>query len=290
MSELDEVYNNYIENNEQYDKNKYIEYKRNEKKEVYELIDTTTEKVATSGDELKKYLDSQSKFDGYSVGNALLVSAQMPKATQLRDVESWKNIGAYRKKFQKPVKILEPGDQYMREDGSTGTNYNVKYVYDITQVTPKQRQRNMIYDNKILLKVFLNSSMAGIQIVDNIPDTNKIAMYDQEKDVLYVKKGAEAPAIFHDVTEELAKQEVGENSSLDSFKCKCVSYMLCKKYSVDVSNFDFSNIPQELKNMEAKEIRQELEPIRDAMENINARANAYIQKIMRENKNKENVR
>jgi hypothetical protein len=53
-------------------------------------------------------LDSQSKFDNYSVGNALLVTAQMPQATQLRDYESWKNAGAYLKKFPKYVKILEP--------------------------------------------------------------------------------------------------------------------------------------------------------------------------------------
>lgn len=290
MSKLDEVYDNYDSSNRQYSKEEYAKYKRNEKAQIYELIDKTAEKIVTNGDELKKYLDTQSKFESYSVGNALLVTAQMPKATQLRDLGSWASSNIYKKKFAKPVKILEPGDEYMREDGSIGTNYNVKKVYDITQVNTRQRARNMRFDDKILSKIFLNSNRAKLQIVDEIPGVDKGAMYDFNEDILYVARGAEAPKLFHELSEELAKQEIGENSNMDGFKAYCVSYMLCKKYNVDVSNYNFNEIPPKLQNMGAKEIREELEPMRSAMENINARMSAYIQKLTRENKKKENVR
>ena len=231
MSELDEVYDNYDSSNRQYSKEEYAEYKKNEKAQVYELIDKTAEKIVTNGDEFKKYLDTQSKFESYSVGNALLVTAQMPKATQLRDLGSWASSNIYKKKFAKPVKILEPGDEYMREDGSIGTNYNVKKVYDISQVNTRQRARNMRFDDKILSKIFLNSNRAKLQIVDEIPDVDKGAMYDFNEDILYIARGAESPKIFHELSEELAKQEIGESSSIDSFKAYCVSYMLCKKYA-----------------------------------------------------------
>ncbi len=290
MNELNEVYDSYDLNNRQYSKEEYAEYKKQEKQEVYSLIDKMAEKIVTDGNELKKYLDSQSKFDSYSVGNALLITAQMTKATQLRDYESWKSFGAYPKRFAKAIKILEPGDNYMREDGSIGTNYNVKKVYDITQLNTRQRPRVMRYDDKILSKIFLSSNNAKLKIVDEIPDTDKGAMYDFNEDTLYVARGAESPKIFYEISEELAKQEIGDSSSLDNFKAYCVSYMLCKKYNIDVSNYNFDEIPPELQNMEAKEIREELEPIRNAMENINSRMSVYIQKLARDNKNKDNVR
>lgn len=175
----------------------------------------------------------------------------------------------------------------MREDGSIGTNYNVKKVYDITQVHSRQKTRNMRYDDKILLKVFLNSSNSQLKIVDDIPNTDKGALYDYSEDTLYIKRGAETPKIFHELSQELAKQEIGEDSSLDMFKAYCVSYMLCKKYNIDVSNYDFSEIPSQLQNMDAKEIREELAPMGEAMGNINARMSAYIQKLTRDSKAKE---
>lgn len=106
MNELEEVFKNY--DSKEYNKEEYAEYKRKEKEQVYGMIDSIAEKVVKDENEFKKYLDSQCKFDSYSVGNALLVTAQMPQATQLRDYESWKNAGAYLKKAPKFVKILEP--------------------------------------------------------------------------------------------------------------------------------------------------------------------------------------
>lgn len=291
MRELDQVFNNYNRKNRQYNKEEWIEYKKQEKQEVYALIDTTAEKIIQEGTEFKKYLDTQSKFEQYSVGNALLITAQMPEATVLRDYESWSNIGGFPKKHRKnDVKILEPADSYMREDGSVGTNYNVKYLTDISQVSIRQKQNPMRYDNKLLLRVFLNSSQAKVEIVNTIPDTDRSALYDAEKDVLYIARGAEVPQIFHEVTQELAKQEIGENTELDAFKANCVSYMVCKKYGIDVSNYNVTDIPYELKELSAKEIREELEPIHDAMENISGRANHCIELLAKQNREKEQAR
>lgn len=291
MGELDQVFNNYSRKNRQYNKEEWIEYKKQEKQEVYALIDTTAEKIVQEGTEFKKYLDTQSKFEQYSVGNALLITAQMPEATVLRDYDSWSNIGGFPKKHRKnDVKILEPADSYMREDGSVGTNYNVKYLTDISQVNIRQKQNPMRYDNKLLLRVFLNSSQAKVEIVNIIPDIDRSAFYNPEKDVLYIARGAEVPQIFHEVTQELAKQEIGENTELDAFKANCVSYMVCKKYGIDVSNYNVTDIPYELKELSAKEIREELEPIHDAMENISGRANHCIELFVKQNREKEQAR
>lgn len=287
MAELDQVYETYSRKNRKYNKEEWIEYKKKEKQEVYELIDTTAESIVKDEKMFKRYLDSQSKFEQYSVGNTLLITAQMPEATILRDYDGWTNAGGFPKKNRKDVKILEPSDSYMRDDGSVGTNYNVKYVTDISQVNIRKKPRIMNYDNNLLLRAFLNSNQAAnLKIVNEIPDTDRKALYDAEKDILYVAKGAEAPTIFHEVTQELAKQEIGEDTEVDTFKINCVSYMLCKKYGVDVSNYNVTDIPFEFKELSAKQIREELEPIHDAMENISGRTSNWIEVFARQSKEK----
>lgn len=114
MGELDQVFETFSRKNRKYDKEEYKEFKRQEKQEVYALIDATAEKIVCDGQEFKKYLDTQSKFEQYSVGNALLVTAQMPEATTLRDFDSWSNLGGYPKRNRNDIKILEPGDSYMQ--------------------------------------------------------------------------------------------------------------------------------------------------------------------------------
>jgi hypothetical protein len=81
-------------------------------------------------------------------------------------------------------------------------------------------------------------------------------------------------------------EETG-NASLDNFKCKCTSYMLCKKYNIDVSSFNLESLPDSLKNMNSNEIRSELSSMRTAMEDINSRMNQHFETISKSNKNKE---
>ena len=45
MGELDQVFDNYSKKNRQYNKEEWIEYKKQEKQGVYALIDTTAEKI-----------------------------------------------------------------------------------------------------------------------------------------------------------------------------------------------------------------------------------------------------
>ncbi len=83
MGELDQVFDNYSRKIGNIIKKNGLNIKQ-EKQEVYALIDTTAEKIVQDGQEFKKYLDTQSKFEQYSVGNSLLITAQMPEATVLK--------------------------------------------------------------------------------------------------------------------------------------------------------------------------------------------------------------
>ncbi len=68
-----------------FNKEEWAAAKQAQRQEAYEMIDTTCEKMLTDGNAFCQYLDVQGRFDRYSVNNAILVSAQMPEATQLKE-------------------------------------------------------------------------------------------------------------------------------------------------------------------------------------------------------------
>lgn len=291
MSELEDVYGEYEEiEKREYNKEDYAEYKKEEKKQIYELMDSEAQKVGEDVNEFKKYLDNQSKFGKYSVGNVLLITAQMPQAMELKDLNSWANEKAYKRKFEKPVKIFEPKDSYMREDGSIVTNYNVKNVYDVSQVNPRRTINRIKFNDKILLKILLNSSLSTIKVVDEIPNTEKKAFYDLNSNTLFVARRANTPDIFYEITEALGKQEIGEKDIKDVNKAYCVSYMICKKYDISTEKFDFSEIMSDFNGLDPKAIRAELEPIKMAIENIETRMSEQVKNIIIETKLKGKVR
>lgn len=275
-----------------FDKNTWKEKKQQERQEVYDLMDKMADEIKTDVDKYKKYLNVQGRFDKYSVGNALVITASNPNATQLKEFDDWKESGAFIKKGENGIKILEPGDSYTRADGSSGTSYNVKKMFDISQTTSNQKPRTISYDDKVKLTALLKDCPVDVKIVDMIPNSDNIAEWNKNDNALYVKQGGETPEIFKQIARELTRvglEETG-NSELDNFKCMSSSYMLCKKYGIDVSNINIDSIPEAFKNMSASEVRNELTSMRSVMQDINTRMSAYFESISKTPKNKEHER
>lgn len=67
----------------------------------------------------------------------------------------------------------------------------------------------------------------------------------------------------------------------DAFHVSCASYMLCKKYGIDTSRYDFSHAPEFFEKMETQEVRAELSRARDAANAISAR----MAKVLDQNRN-----
>lgn len=84
------IYDVFSGGNRPFDKEEWAAAKQAQRKEAYELIDNTCSEMMASGDSFRQYLDVQGRFDRYSVANAILVSAQMPEATQLKEYSKWK--------------------------------------------------------------------------------------------------------------------------------------------------------------------------------------------------------
>ena len=116
-----------------FDKYEWAKIKQEQKEYAYTTIDKKAQEIATNPELFKTYLDVQARFDKYSVGNALLITEQMPNATQIRDYDAWKEAGNYINKNAKGIIILEPGNSYTKADGTTSISFNAKKVFDISQ-------------------------------------------------------------------------------------------------------------------------------------------------------------
>ncbi len=280
MSNFDDIFSDLggkaKRNDQPFDKDAWAAKKQEERQGLYSLADSTAVEISKNGEKFQKFLDVQSRFDRYSTTNALLIYAQMPEATQLRDFDGWKDKGVSLQRKPQSVKILEPGKTYDREDGSKGTSFEVKRVYDVSQirgrvpVTPDVK-----LDDRVLLKALVQRSPVPIHTVESLPN-NMGALYDHGQNVIFVCKGMEPEDIFRSVSKEMAHAEIAGmrqdyNRSEASFAAYSASYMLCKKYKVSTANYDFSRLPPAFQESDAQGVRNALTEIRDSASNISSR-------------------
>ena len=253
-----------------FNKEEWATQKQEQRKAAYELIDTTCEKMMADGGAFQQYLDVQGHFDRYSVNNAILVSAQMPEATQLKDYGSWKQSRAYVDKDAQKITILEPGKEYEREDGSKAVGYNAKVVYDISQTSAKDRQQPQEAKTmRELVSAMIDASPVSFVPVD---DLELPAFYDSAQQTIFIKTGLNEEQLFVSMAKEVSAAVFDfkhkESRDASEFKSFCVAYMVSSRYGVDTKGFRFDNIPKEFAGMETQEFKGQLGSMRDVLGEI----------------------
>ena len=253
-----------------FNKEEWAAQKQEQRKAAYELIDTTCEKMMADGGAFQQYLDVQGHFDRYSVNNAILVSAQMPEATQLKDYGSWKQSRAYVDKDAQKITILEPGKEYEREDGSKAVGYNAKIVYDISQTSAKDRQQPQEAKTmRELVSAMIDASPVSFVPVD---DLELPAFYDSAQQTIFIKTGLNEEQLFVSMAKEVSAAVFDfkhkESRDVSDFKSFCVAYMVSSRYGVDTKGFRFDNIPKEFAGMETQEFKGQLGSMRDVLGEI----------------------
>lgn len=264
-----------------FDKESWAAQKQQDRDSAYSMIEQTAQRMAVSGELFKSFLDVQSRFDRYSVGNALLITAQRPDMTEPADAKTWKDKGVYIKKGETGVLILEPGDEYTREDGSVGVSYNPKRIFDITQTTSRQKKPvTASMDPRMLLTALIHNAPCKIEISAAMPE-NVCAVYKPEEKVIRVRQGMDAPDIFRSLSSELAHAHLDKGDykrSENAFTAYCVSYILCMRNNIAKDAFRFERLPESLSTMDAQKIRAELGKIREVANEISADMKHYLDK------------
>ena len=276
-------------------KEDFAEKKRAEKERVYNLIDDTALDVMSSPEKFKAYLDTQSRMDRYSAVNALLIYSQLPKATQLKDFDDWSKDNVKISKGAKSISILEPVE-YSKRDGTTGISYNVKRMFDVSQTNGRKTPAPSVNrDPKEFIITMFDASPVEVQSVDELPYPNMGAFYNNEKQTLFVKKAVgDSVVVAQCVAQELAHAQLSINGETYSrrdmgFQAVCIGYMICKKHGIDTQNFAIERIPDEYKNMNAKEVRAFLSKTRNAMADIQSSISEQIYRS-KQTRSKEQAR
>ena len=253
-----------------FNKEEWAAQKQEQRKAAYELIDNTCSEMMANGDSFRQYLDVQGHFDRYSVNNAILVSAQMPEATQLKDYGSWKQNRVYVDKDAQKVTILEPGKEYQRDDGSKAVGYNAKVVYDVSQTSAKDRQQPQEQKTmRELVSAMIDASPVSFVPVD---DLELPAFYDSSQQTIFIKTGLSEEQLFVSMAKEVSAAVFDckhkESRDDSDFKSFCVAYMVSSRYGVDTKGFHFDKLPKEFEGMETQAFKGELGSMRDVLGEI----------------------
>ena len=253
-----------------FNKEEWAAQKQEQRKEAYELIDNTCSEMMVNGDSFRQYLDVQGHFDRYSVNNAILVLAQMPEATQLKDYGSWKQSRVYVDKDAQKVTILEPGKEYQRDDGSKAVGYNAKVVYDVSQTSAKDRQPPQEQKTmRGLVSAMIDASPVSFVPVD---DLELPAFYDSSQQTIFIRTGLSEEQLFVSMAKEVSAAVFDfkhkESRDDSDFKSFCVAYMVSSRYGVDTKGFSFDKLPKEFEGMETQAFKGELGSMRDVLGEI----------------------
>ena len=259
---LKSAVNNVQREKDEFDVEKWAEEKNSERQWAYQTQDEMATKITEDSKLYQTYLDVQSKFPTYSVGNALLVTAQNPKATQLKDVKTWKKEKVSFAGKPNKIIILEQGNIYTKEDRTEAQGYDPKRVYDISDMRVKRQLNTLPYTKEQILKAVLSMSPVEVQVVSNVAN-NKVVNFNVKNRTIEVSENAEINSIIQGLVREIASIHTLSfaESEFNTFKNELEKSLEDKinfKYRDFFSKYIYNNF---LKGNNLKKILVELDKI-----------------------------
>ena len=265
-------------------KKSFAERMAEKKNQCYAMIDDACLNSVSSVDNLRQFLNVQSRFDKYSLNNALLIFAQKPDAVKVKDFDTWKKDDISIKKGAKSFMILEPSP-YKGTDGKMHRGYNAKNVFDISDVEASEDAipQPKSYEQKQLVAALVHDAPVPVRKAEHSIGEND-AIYDAKNKVVYFKAGLEFDTIFPAIAKALAHAEMAkdvENYRIGEheFAARCSAYVLSQRYGVDTRTVDVYGIPKNIETMEAEDVKKVLGDVHRNVKSINARMNESLEQI-----------
>lgn len=260
------------------DREKFKEKKRAELETLYDAVNEETLMIAEDQEKFSAYLRIQARFNRYTVTNAILLLHQFPDAQKLKTFEGWKRDGASVKRGEKSISILEPYS-YTKADGNTGKGFRIKKLFDISQTDLKQSPAPFLsgVSSRSLLRALLEASPVETEAADTL-DHGKDAVYDQEKQKIYIRRMLDPDDFFRAAAASIAEAQLAKQGSSQEelrSKAEATAFMLCVKYGINPERIRVK-MPGVAAQIEIKDIKAELSEIRKTFAGIADRADESI--------------
>lgn len=225
-------------------KEEYAAQKKQEREEIWGMIDGKAQEIFQNGDSLKGFLDFMGQCKPQRTDNLFLLYAQNPEIRQIKTFEKWKEEGKVVKTGSKGYNFIV-GQEY-EKDGVIQQGYSIQKAYDISQIRTKQPEEAEPKPMDQLMEALLTDSEVRIQIADNLPDKVQ-AQYIPNQRTIYVRNGMSENTTFHSISRELAYASLDHHDGSYSragvaAQAYCAAYVTAQKYGVDVSGFSFDKV------------------------------------------------
>lgn len=258
MENYDNLFEQQPEQTEQpFDREAWARQKREQRQELYNLIEEMSEKTLTDPSALSDYLNMQARLGKTSVANTMLMIAQKPNATFISGFDDWQRRGRSVKRGEKAALVLEANGEYERSDGTIGINFDVKRVFDISQTYGKPIRERTAPPIKTALKAITTNVPVPVKLSEGISQSVG-AMYSEKDNTVYVARGVEGNELFFALSRELARA----HSGADTFVCDCAANVACLRYGVPAKYCD--RIPDEITALEVRKKRSALNAVRES--------------------------
>lgn len=215
------------------------------------LTDLRQELQAGHSDTLKRFLNTMSRFHGYSWHNSLLIAVQMPDASFVAGFHRWLQLGRHVRKGEKGIGILAPLAYRNKADaddvGDDGEKsirgFKVVHVFDVSQTEGEELpQIGAIHGDPGRLMSGLEDLIrdSGIKITNTaLPmGTEGVSL----KGEIQIAEGLSAAERFAVLAHELSHEWLhGDPDSRPGTKtvreteAEAVAYVVCRAFGLDCS-------------------------------------------------------
>lgn len=264
-------------------KEEYAALKKQEREETWMQIDGQAQSEFKDGASLQKFLDFMAgQYNMPKVPNLLLLYSQNPEVKLVKSFDEWKHD-------RRSLRTGVHGYTYIidtkyEKDGEMRSGYAISKGYDITQTKGRPLEERPQRDIHTLLEAVLKNQNIRLQIADNLPDKIQ-AQYIPNQRTIYIRNGMSEITTFHAINRELACAALDQHDgnyarNRVNAQAFCATYILGKRYGVDVSGFDLEKVAgiQEHGQKDPQELRLFLNDVRTAAYGIRG----HIERNLRE--------
>lgn len=248
---------------QQFDKEAWAQRKQEERAHLYEVINGMADKTLSDPEALSGYLAMQSRLGRTSVANTLLVLAQKPDTSYVMGFDDWQQRGRAVKRNEKAIMILEADGEYKREDGTMGTSFDVKRIFDVSQTHGQPLRERTQASMRSRLKALTTNTPVPIRVSDSVSQDIG-AMYSDKDNTIYVARNMEGDILFAGLACALVHAEnMTGDASRDAFISSCAADIVCLRYGVTVVP-SCEQIPESVSALDTAGKRTVLGSIREA--------------------------